>query len=140
MRPCNQFKTSCHHLILTCYNPANTTFSMQIAVFTAKIIAFFLEMYFSTPDKRVPQAVTATVLNFSPFAHEISSVEAPKGGKFTEVQYMDISFLQLPSHIEEGNVISLDKQSTWKATKRRREGQLISKFYGNINLNYTNRL
>ena len=43
--------------------------------------------------------MTATVLNFSPFAHEISSVEATKGGKFTEVYYMDISFLQLPSHI-----------------------------------------
>ena len=53
---------------------------------------------------------------------------------------MDISFLQLPSHIEEVNVISLDKQSTWKATKRRREGQLISKFYGNIYLNYNKRL
>ena len=43
--------------------------------------------------------MTAPDLNLSPFAHEISSVEATKGGKFTEVQYMDISFLQLPSHI-----------------------------------------
>ena len=43
--------------------------------------------------------MTATVLNFSPFAHEISSVEAPKGGKFTEDSCIHILFLQLPSHI-----------------------------------------
>ena len=28
MRPCNQFKTSCHHLILTCQDPAKITFTM----------------------------------------------------------------------------------------------------------------
>ena len=43
--------------------------------------------------------MTAPDLNLSPFAHEISTVEATKGGKFTEVYYMDVSFLQLPSHI-----------------------------------------
>ena len=47
----------------------------------------------------VAHIVTAPDLNLSPFAHETSSVEATKGGKFTEVYYMDISFLQLPSHI-----------------------------------------
>ena len=37
----------------------------------------------------------------SPVAHAISSGEAPKGGKFAEGSYMDISFLRLrlPSHI-----------------------------------------
>ena len=43
--------------------------------------------------------MTATVFNFSPFAHEISSVEAPKGGKFTEDSCINISFLRLPSHM-----------------------------------------
>ena len=43
--------------------------------------------------------VTAPDLNLSPFAHEISSVEAPKEGKFEEAYSMDIFFLQLPSHI-----------------------------------------
>ena len=33
------------------------------------------------------------------FAHAISSGEAPKGGKFAEGSYMDISFLRLPYHI-----------------------------------------
>ena len=32
-------------------------------------------------------------------AHEISSVEAIKGGQFTDNLCMDISFLQLPSHM-----------------------------------------
>ena len=49
--------------------------------------------------ERVAQIVTATYLNFSTVAHEISSVEAPKGGKFEEDSCIDISFLQLPSHI-----------------------------------------
>ena len=35
----------------------------------------------------------------SPVAHAISSGEAPKGGKFAEGSYMDISLLRLPSHI-----------------------------------------
>ena len=48
----------------------------------------------------VAHIVTAPDLNLSPFAHEISSVEAPKGGKFTGLLCMDISFLQLPSHIQ----------------------------------------
>jgi len=43
--------------------------------------------------------VTAPDLNLSPFAHETSSVEGTKGGKFREVYCMDISFLQLPSHM-----------------------------------------
>ena len=43
--------------------------------------------------------VTATYLNFIPVAHEISSVEAFKGGKFEEESCINISFLQLPSHI-----------------------------------------
>merc|ERR1711949_6808 len=43
--------------------------------------------------------VTAPDLNLSPFTHEISSVEAPKEGKFKEAYSMDISLLQLPSHI-----------------------------------------
>ena len=43
--------------------------------------------------------VTAPVLNFSPFAHKISSVEAPKGGKFEDNLCMDTSFLQQPSQI-----------------------------------------
>ena len=46
----------------------------------------------------VAHIVTAPDLNLSPFAHETSSVEGTKGGKFTEVYCMDISFLQLPSH------------------------------------------
>ena len=37
--------------------------------------------------------------NLSPVAHDISSVGAPKGGKFTEDSCMEISFLRLPSHI-----------------------------------------
>jgi len=56
--------------------------------------------------KSVP--VTAPDLNLSPFAHETfetSSLEGTKGGKFTEVYCMDISFLQLPSHIFEQNGI-----------------------------------
>ena len=64
--------------------------------------------------------MTAPDLNLSPFAHEISSVEATIGGKFTEVQYMDISFLQLPSHISvltvtksiAKNEIEIDMQKT----------------------------
>ena len=32
--------------------------------------------------------------------HEISSVEAPEGGKFTVDTCMDNSFIQQPSHIE----------------------------------------
>ena len=47
----------------------------------------------------VAHIVTAPDLNLSPFAHEISSVEAPKEGKFEEAYSMDISFLQLPSHM-----------------------------------------
>merc|ERR1711949_119682 len=47
----------------------------------------------------VAHIVTAPDLNLSPFAHETSSVEGTNGGKFREVYYMDISFLQLPSHI-----------------------------------------
>ena len=47
--------------------------------------------------------VTAPDLNLSPFTHEISSVEAPKEGKFKEAYSMDISFLQLPSHIHTFN-------------------------------------
>ena len=45
--------------------------------------------------------VTAPDLNLSPFTHEISSLEAPKEGKFKEAYSMDmdISFLQLPSHL-----------------------------------------
>ena len=38
-------------------------------------------------------------LNFSQVAHEISSVEAPKGGKLTDDLCINISFIQLPSHI-----------------------------------------
>ena len=47
--------------------------------------------------KRVPNTVTYS--NLSPVAHEISSGEAPKGGKFKDNSCIDISFLQLPSHI-----------------------------------------
>ena len=47
----------------------------------------------------VAHIVTAPDLNLSPFAHETSFVEGTKGGKFREVYCMDISFLQLPSHI-----------------------------------------
>ena len=57
----------------------------------------------------VAHIVTAPDLNLSPFAHETSSVEGTKGGKFREVYYMDISFLQLPSHIY--YILSLLKQS-----------------------------
>ena len=39
------------------------------------------------------------VFKFQPSCNEISSVEANKGGKFTDNLCMDISFLQLPSHI-----------------------------------------
>ena len=60
----------------------------------------------STPGQQIvinskgdAHIVTVPDLNLSPFAHETSSVEAAKGGKFREVYYMDISFLQLPSHI-----------------------------------------
>ena len=59
-------------------------------VFAAKIITFFgIELLHSMPmdcqqikAKRVPFIVPAT--NLSPFAHEISSGETTKGGKFTE--------------------------------------------------------
>ena len=44
--------------------------------------------------------MTATYLNLSPVAHEISSVEALKEGKFEEDSYINISFLQLTSHIQ----------------------------------------
>ena len=50
--------------------------------------------------KRFPNTVTATYINWSPVAHEISSGEAPKGGKFKDNSCIDISFLQLPSHVE----------------------------------------
>ena len=53
----------------------------------------------------VAHIVSAPDLNLSPFAHETSSVKGTKGGKFTEVYCMDISFLQLPSHIFEQNGI-----------------------------------
>ena len=49
--------------------------------------------------KRVANTVTATYLNLSPVAHELSSGTAPKGGKFTEDSCMNISFLRLPSHL-----------------------------------------
>ena len=39
--------------------------------------------------------MTATYSNLSQVAHEISSGEASKGGKFEEGLYMDILFLQL---------------------------------------------
>ena len=57
--------------------------------------------------------MTATVLNFSPFAHEISSVEAPKGGKFEEDYCINISILQLSSHIYEvsNTVMKYDQSS-----------------------------
>ena len=38
----------------------------------------------------IAHIVTAPDLNLSPFAHEISSVEAPKEGKFEEAYSMDI--------------------------------------------------
>ena len=47
-------------------------------------------------DTSVANTVTLTYSNLSPVAHEISSGEAPKGGKGS---YIDISFLQLPNHI-----------------------------------------
>ena len=50
-------------------------------------------------DKRVAHIGTATYSNLSPFAHEIRSVEASKGGKFEGDSCMDISFLQQPSHM-----------------------------------------
>ena len=73
-----------------------------------EIIAFFLDILLHSrltdshqvKDKRVAHIVTAQFLNISQFAHEISSVEAHKGGKFTDNSCMDISFLQLPSHIQ----------------------------------------
>ena len=37
-----------------------------------------------------------SVLNFSPFAHEISSVEAPKGGKFEEDSCINICLQSRP--------------------------------------------
>ena len=40
-----------------------------------------------------------TYLNLSSVAHEISSVEAPKGGKYEDNLCMDTSFLQQPSQI-----------------------------------------
>ena len=59
----------------------------------------FLTDSHQVKDKRDAHIVTAPDLNLSPFAHEISSVEAPKEGKFKEAYSMDISFLQLPSHM-----------------------------------------
>ena len=64
-------------------------------------------MYCSTPGqpghqvkaKSVAHIVTATYSNLSQVAHEISSGEASKGGKFEEGLYMDILFLQLLSHV-----------------------------------------
>ena len=50
--------------------------------------------------KRVAHIVTASNSNLSPVAHEISSAQPSKGGKFTEDACMDISFLRLPSHIQ----------------------------------------
>ena len=55
--------------------------------------------YHQVKAKRVPNTVTATYLNFSPDAHEISSVEATKGSKFEEDSCIDILFQQLPSHM-----------------------------------------
>ena len=49
--------------------------------------------------KRVANTVTATYLNLSPVAHELSSGTAPKRGKFTEDSCMNISFLRLPSRL-----------------------------------------
>ena len=43
--------------------------------------------------------IDCLVFKFQPSCNEISSVEANKGGKFTNNLCMDISFLQLPSHM-----------------------------------------
>ena len=50
--------------------------------------------------KRVAHIVTATYSNLSQVAHEISFYwGASKGSKLEEELYMDVSFLQLPSHM-----------------------------------------
>ena len=76
--------------------------------FLAKIIAFFGDVllnsrlmdFHQVKDKRVAPIPTATYLNFSQVAHEISSVEAFKRSKLKEDLCIDIFFLQLLSHVQ----------------------------------------
>jgi len=78
-----------------------------IANFQPKLLPFFEDVLLHSrltdshqvKDGGVAWAGTAKVLDFGPFAHEMGSVEAPKGGGFRDGSCINVSFLQLPSHI-----------------------------------------
>ena len=65
----------------------------MIANFQPKLLPFFEDVLLHSrltdshqvKDKGVAYIVTAPDLNLSPFAHETSSVDGTKGGKFEDV-------------------------------------------------------
>ena len=79
----------------------------------------------------VAHIVTAPDLNLSLFAHETSSVEGTKGGKFMEVYCMDISFLQLPSHICFENKVLTRVKMTFDSEKNRNYVSIFNIFKRN---------
>ena len=75
------------------WTPNNVQNIGVIANFQPKLLPFFGDVLLHSrltdshqvKDKRVAHIVTVPDLNLSPFAHETSSVEGTKGGKYTEV-------------------------------------------------------